>query len=344
MAQLPVIFHEGLGQNVRSGDWRAQCASTYDHFGAAVRENRLADAAALARYAPQEGQEAVDLFGQWLPMIRDYLRQAGIPAQVIADREQAIQVQVEVGRDAPVDAAGEWAEVCRLAQAAATLCENGTPGGAVELLEQSRVAWLDMHDRLCDRIQAMVGLVAELVGEQHIGELWQILMAPMIDGYARYDTRYAPWDRSAEILLHVTAEALRGHLSGPGRMGTVELVEETDRIGFRFRPCGSGGRNLTGETYGKYPVTTGPHDWAWNLEGVCLYCAHCCVLSELNPIRRLGYPAREVEPPYENATGRRDFCTWWVYRDPSLVPAHVYARTGHAKPATSAKTDPGQPG
>lgn len=328
-----IRFHAGVGQNVRAGDWRAQCAATHDLFAAALREGRLGDAAQLARYTVQECAEPMELFNAWLPQIREFMRGGGVAGREIEEGEAAIRAEVMAGRADPLRPEAEWREVCRLAEEAALLCESGDAQGALATLECSRAAYLDVHDRLCDWVQGMVGLAARHVGEESIGELWQLLMASMIDGYQRYDIDHVPWERSAEILLYVTAEALRGHLSGPHRRGDIELVEEADRIGFRFRPCGSGGRNVTGQTYRTYPVTTRKHDWAWNLEGVCLYCAHCCVLSELNPIRRLGYPAREVEPPYRNREGRRDFCTWWIYRDPSLVPAHVYERTGHEKPA-----------
>lgn len=327
-----IEFHEGYGQNVRAGDWRAQCAATHDLFVAAVNEGRLPEAAQLARYTTQECAEPMELFNAWLPQIRDFMRRGGVSDQDIADQEAALIAEVMKGRGRPLQPELEWQEVCRLAEEAAVLCETGDASGALVALESSRVAYLDVHDRLCDWVQGMVGLAARHLGEKQIGALWQLLMGSMIDGYKRYDIDHTPWERSAEILLYVTAEALRGHLSGPHRRGDIEVIEEKDRIGFRFRPCGSGGRNVTGQTYGIYPVTTEKHDWAWNMEGVCLYCAHCCVLSELNPIRRLGYPAREVEPPYENREGRRDFCTWWIYRDPALVPAHVYARTGHVKP------------
>lgn len=327
-------FHAGYGHNVRSGDWRAQCAATHDLFIVAVEEGRLADAAQLARYTTQECAEPMELFSAWLPQIRDFMRRGGVLDNDIATQEAALTEEVMKDRIRPLEPEAEWQEVCRLAEEAAVLCEKSRTTEALAALESSRSAYLDIHDRLCDLVQGMVGLAALQLGEDRIGELWQLLMGSMIDGYKRYDIDHTPWERSAEILLYVTAEALRGHLSGPHRRGDIELVEEKDRIGFRFRPCGSGGRNVTGQTYGTYPVTTAKHDWAWNTEGICLYCAHCCVLSELNPIRRLGYPAREVEPPYRNATGQRDFCTWWIYKDPALVPEHVYARTGHIKPTT----------
>ena len=86
-------------------------------------------------------------------------------------------------------------------------------------------------------------------------------------------------------------------------------------------------------------MTGQAYSWAWNIKGVCLYCAHCCALSERNPIKRLGHPARVVEPPYRNEEGSRDFCTWWVYDDPGAIPDEVYRRTGNAKPKANDDVD-----
>jgi hypothetical protein len=115
------------------------------------------------------------------------------------------------------------------------------------------------------------------------------------------------------------------------------LLEEGDRWGFRFAPCGSGGRTLSdyeapdGPRPGppfEFSVTTQQHDWAWNKTGVCSYCVHCCLLNELVPIDRLGYPTRTVDPPVWPDDRAEPRCTWWVYKDPSLVPDDVYARVG----------------
>ena len=329
----PLKYHEELGRMVRRGSWVDHCRSTYDLIVEALSAGDGAGAGELARYTLQEAQEPVELYLAWLPQIRDFLAERGVePAKIKAETAR-VRATVAKGADDNYDPEAGWLRVRELANTAADLAAEGRHDEAAEALEASRRAWLDTHDRLCDEVQGMIAVTAALVGEDSIGPLWERLMAPMFDSYDRYDIDLTPWEVSAEMLLQVTAEALRGHLTGPGRRGTLELVEEPDRIGFRFRPCGSGGRNFTGETHGSYPLTTAAHDWAWNIEGVCLYCAHCCVLSEVNPIRRFGYPAREVEPPYRNANGARNHCTWWIYRDPARVPDHVYRRTGNRKPS-----------
>lgn len=75
------------------------------------------------------------------------------------------------------------------------------------------------------------------------------------------------------------------------------------------------------------------HDWAWNTVGVCGYCVHCCLLNELTPIDRIGYPTRVIDPPVWPDDRANPQCTWWVYKDPSLVPDEVYERVGRTRPA-----------
>lgn len=323
--------HPGIGQPVRRGDWQAHCRSTYDLFAEAARAGDFAAAAELAGHTLTEALEPVELYAAWLPMIRDFLTENGVSADRVAAAEAA-RLPAITGPAGAFDPEAGWQAVQEAVARAQELCTAGDAEAAIAALEDGRRAWLDTHDRQCDHVQALIAIVAELLGEAAVGPLWERLMGPMLDSYEAHDTDRRPWPESAEILLLVTAEALRGHLTGPDRRGTLELVEEPDRIGFRFAPCGSGGRNFTGQTHGSYPLTTGRHDWAWNLEGVCLYCAHCCLLSEVNPIRRFGYPARQVDPPYRNASGSRAQCTWWVWRDPAQVPEEVYRRTGHRKP------------
>ena len=91
-----------------------------------------------------------------------------------------------------------------------------------------------------------------------------------------------------------------------------------------FAPCGSGGRIRAAERFG---VTRQRHDWAWNETGVCHYCVHCCVLMQLEPIDRLGYPVRVIDPPLKPGQS----CSWTVYRDPADVPESAYRRVGRTK-------------
>jgi hypothetical protein len=77
-----------------------------------------------------------------------------------------------------------------------------------------------------------------------------------------------------------------------------------------------------------FAVTKEAHDWSWGKKGVCLYCVHCCQLQERVPIQKLGYPVRVVDPPTWPADRETGLCTWYVYKDPSLVPDEAFRRVG----------------
>lgn len=79
-----------------------------------------------------------------------------------------------------------------------------------------------------------------------------------------------------------------------------------------------------------FSVTTEAHDWSFGAAGVCSYCVHCCLLNMTMPMDRLGYPTRVIEPPTWPAAREGGTCTWWVYRDPSLVPDAVFHQVGRS--------------
>jgi len=328
----PLRLHPALGYRIRAGSWKDHERSTYDLCLEAIAEQRWDDAIALAEYTIHEATEPHELYRDWIPQIRDFLVRNGVAETDVERDEAALLERLRQPDGTPFDPEAGWRATCAHTDAVIAACRHADGDRAARELENARRVWLATHDRKCDWVQGMIGIVALRLGEARIGELWDLLMAPMFDSYDKYDVERRPWPESAEQLLQVTAEALRGHLSGPQRRGTIEYVEEPGRRGFRFTPCGSGGRNFSGETFGSYPVTSDRHDWAWNMKGVCLYCAHCCALSERNPIKRFGYPARAVEPPYRNESGERTHCTWWIYDDPRDVPREVYERTGNRKP------------
>ena len=244
----------------------------------------------------------------------------------------------------------DFAAACAAAGAGAGAGETAT---ALDAYQAAVANWRQAHDGGCDRLYRYADLCAKHLGEDRVEDFWDELMAGFYDSRDRFDVDRAPWRDSFEILAVDTTETFRGHLSGPGRLGDIEIVEEADRIVFRFSPCGTGGRTFVdgvddGPGAGdegpghpgdgadgapRFGVTTRPHDWSWGKAGVCLYCVHCCQLQERIPIRRFGYPLRVVDPPLWPQGRGEGRCTWTIYKDPSQIPAEAYERVGETKPA-----------
>ena len=210
--------------------------------------------------------------------------------------------------------------------------DAGDAGEAKRLLESFRFEQQVLQDIYVDWIWAMLTWVQEHVGEPDVERIMrETLGAWASDRYANY------LELGFEEQVALTVEGMRGHLSGPGRIGNIEVTDEGDRVVIAFDPCGSGGRARRGDrARGIPPAVERPefgssreaHDWTWGREGVCLYCSHCSLVNEILPIERLGYPMRITENPIDPA----DPCRWILYRDPKTIPAEAYERVGKKKP------------
>jgi hypothetical protein len=331
----PVAYEPSLGRTARVGSWEQLAKGTFrsatEHLAAGDGEA----AAELVEVAVLEADELRDIYERWPAATFDWIRDHGVSG---ADVTAAIdQLGTLIGEQAMRGIQSEWPKFLAAVDGAAAAC-RAHADGAAGAVEHARTVWQGMHDRAVDRLSGLIDIAVRLVGEDSLGELWDFLMA---DWYAIHARRYSlanqPWTVSAHQLMIAIVDGFHAHLAGTGRQGDIEIIDEPTRIGFRFAPCGSGGRSLdaritddaprAGAPYG-FAVTTQPHDWAWNTVGICSYCVHCCQLNEIMPIDRLGYPTRVIDAPTWNPAEPVSTCTWWVYRDPADVPDHVYTRVG----------------
>jgi hypothetical protein len=342
----PVVFEISLGRETRAGDWEELSRGTYRTARDAFLDGHLESAALLVEQAVLEAEELHDIYDRWPEHTRRWILERGASEQDVA--RETTRLTGLVGQRAMDGIDAEWALFTTAVARAARLCRTGDRAAPVAI-EEARVVWLGIHDRAVDRVSGLVDIAVRLVGEASLGALWDHLMA---DWYAAHRQRYAPhaqeWPESARQLMVAIVDGFHAHLTGPDRSGDLEVIQEADRIGFRFAPCGSGGRAVaSGITAGSpraaapygFAVTTEKHDWAWNKVGICSYCVHCCQLNVVMPIDALGFPTRVIDPPTWPAQTENPSCTWWVYRHPSLVPAAVYEQVGRAAPVGTTPKD-----
>lgn len=253
-------------------------------------------------------------------------------------RRTVKELRPRVSDEAPVDRFHEHLNVefgedyeaydvqAKLDSGVEELARGFLAGTATEADVESLLAFYrDIHDRWRDELSAAIDLGAELLGEERVGELWAAIQASEIGGYARYDRANRPWSESFDEVVQSAFTGMHGHLCGPKFDGEIGVFEEEDHVELRFSPCGSGGRLRNENRFG---VTEEKYDWAWNREGVCYYCVHCCVLQQLEPIDNLGMPVRVIDPP----TSPGDSCSWKVYRSPELIPDSAYEEVGREPP------------
>ncbi|WP_396923392.1 hypothetical protein [Mycolicibacterium sp.] len=330
-----VAFEPALGRNARSGTWAELARGTFRTAREHVDRNEWEAAAQLVEVSVLEADELRDIYDRWPAATLRWVRAHDVTS---TELDAAVTRLGElVGDEAMAGVGPAWPRYTDAVTRAAQACRDQDPG-AGELIETARQVWQQIHDRAVDRVAGMIDIAVRLVGESSLGELWDHLMG---DWYEIHERRYSldnqPWADSAHQLMVAIVDGFHAHLTGTGRHGDIELIEEPGRTGFRFAPCGSGGRSVDARITGGTPrsappfgfaVTTEPHDWAWNTVGICSYCVHCCQLNEVMPIDRLGYPTRVIDPPTWTPDDPTTSCTWWVYHDPADVPDHVYRRVG----------------
>lgn len=343
-----VAFEASLGRNARQGTWSELAQGTFAAATRAFESGRYADAADLIEVSLLEAEELRDVYGRWPQDTLDWILAQGVTAGEAYDSVDRLTSLLGDRAMAGIDS--EWSSYTSAVVSASAECRSGGPDAPLAI-ENARRTWMEIHDRAVDRVSGLIDIAVRLVGEDQLGALWDHLMR---DWYATHEEKYSlesqPWSASARQLMVAIVDGFHAHLTGPDRGGDLEVIEQPDRVGFRFAPCGSGGRSLSaGITDNKpraappygFAVTTAPHDWAWNMTGICSYCVHCCKLNELMPIDRLGYPTRVIDPPTWPTEEESPSCTWWIYRDPSLVPDDVYRRVGRSPNRRPGASDAG---
>jgi hypothetical protein len=344
------VDREGPGVAQDHAGVRAETRSTFARAYAALRGGDVAGAQVLMDQILSEAAEARDLFPAFTERARAYLLAHGLAPAELAAEERRLAALLDPDGEG-LDTVSAWRALRAAAQKVLRLGASGRRGEAAAQLEEARRNWCAAHDLACDWIYGLLDAAFRRLGEDAIGDMWDALMSDLYATRDAYAPTARPWPVSVPALLEDAVSSLRGHLSGQDRMGDVEVAEESDRWTVTFDPCGSGGRTHRPDTTAdgtarmeppySFAVTTRGHDWAWQREGVCLYCVHCCQLQERVPIQRFGIPLRVIDPPTWPQSRRGGKCTWSIYKDPADVPASAYARVGLPKPDSTGPGDGG---
>lgn len=342
MSEPVLRFDESLGQRTRNGSWPELAVGTYQVIRDKLDQEDGAAAADLISVTVEEAAELRQIYGDWPGEILGWLAARGTGPEAIETERQRVAALLLAEHGRPYDLAAEWDRFVALTSAAAAACGSPDLTAARAGVQQAHEVWRQVHDYCVDEVYALLDAVVRLCGEDALPGVWNHLMRDWYDDHAtRLDVRNQPWAESARQLMTAIVHGFHGHLSGADRRGGMTFTEDEDRWGFRFDPCGSGGRVIRDDTTGGRPrpaepislaVTTRPHDWSWGQAGVQAYCVHCCLLNVVMPIDRIGYPTRVIEPPTWPAARAGGRCTWWVYKDPARIPDEVYERVGRRRP------------
>jgi hypothetical protein len=112
--------------------------------------------------------------------------------------------------------------------------------------------------------------------------------------------------------------------------GECQVDEDEDKITLSFR-CGTGGRLIDEGRYegdDAYLVLREAAGRTFTRDELPVYCAHCSVNNEMQPIEWGRAPNTVEHPP--RAAGEP--CVHHIYRDPSTLPDEIWVRLGKAPP------------
>lgn len=349
-----VSFDTNLNRRIRPGtDPFDHAVSTYLKAKQAVERGDKQDAAELMSHTIDEAQIIHDVMVQWQADLRDFLAEQGVSDQTVRALEARVADLSVLPDGEPYVIGKAWSDCRSAVLDAIAAIWTGSETEAFAAIDRAREVWRRHHDRQGDLTYGYMSLLVEECGEEIVPAMYDRIAGPLfIWRYAKFDISNYDWDEILDLLLFVSLESMRAHLSQRFRDDApIDVVEHDDRWVVTFDPCGSAGHVQRGDEVEGTPsrlkepynfkVIEGSYDWTDNLSGVCIYCNHCQVMMEHMPMDRFGYPVRVIDPPQypekdgipiDDTSEDRQKCSWTMYKSPDLIPEEVWTRCGRIKP------------
>lgn len=349
-----LIWSEDLAKRVRGGDWQDQSISTVVKIEEAHAEGQGEVAAELVDYFMEEAKTPYAIYDVWVRLIIEWLESEGVSREDCDAEMSRLRALLAFPDGRPFEQAPAWEA---LSAKAGIVGNRLRIGGPLDGLDDLRENWRQLHDRFIDLVAGLLAFVVQRFGEEALDPCYRYFMGPYLRerAFKPYDLRENELEDTLFRNIYTLIESQRSHLSGPDRLGNVEVEEDDDKWVTRFDPCGSGGRILRGDPVEGTPsrseppyefgVTQDAHDWSWNEKGVCYYCAHCCFAHDLLPTEAWGHPVRVTDPPLYPDDVRGDHpkkCTITVYKRLDAIPEEAYRRVGKKKPPPGSRV-PAEP-
>jgi hypothetical protein len=192
---------------------------------------------------------------------------------------------------------------------------------ALELIDTAVERWRSLQHYSIDWITSLLSFIGREYGEDAVEEALR----------ATGDDVVRPRRDPAWSALPAPVRAKAIARAMVANFGECDVSEDDDKIVLSFR-CGSGGRLIDGGRYdtegGPFLTLREPGGRTFGREALPVYCAHCSVNNEIQPVE-WGQPPTTVEfPPVRPG----EPCVHHVYRDTAAIPDEVYERIGKRRP------------
>jgi hypothetical protein len=200
--------------------------------------------------------------------------------------------------------------------------EAGRTDDGSALLDKAVEQWRSLQDYSINWITSLLTFIGEELGEDAVERALRKTGEEFVRPRRDTGTEWGALPASARA--KVIARAMVAN------MGTVDVAEDDEKIVLSFR-CGSGGRLIDDGRYeGEHAYLTlrEKSDRTFMRDELPVYCAHCSVNNEIQPVEWGGTPTSIEHPPERKGQA----CIHHIYKDPAAIPDAAYERIGKMPP------------
>ena len=208
-------------------------------------------------------------------------------------------------------------------QARAAFVAGRTDDGSA-LLDKAVAQWRSLQDYSINWITSLLTFIGEAVGEDGVERALRKTGDEFVR--PRRDTGIAWESLPASARAKVIARAMVSNF------GDVDVDEDDEKIVLSFR-CGTGGRLIDEGRYEgdhAYLTLREKSGRTFMRDELPVYCAHCSVNNEIQPVEWGSTPTSIEHPPERPG----EPCVHHIYKDVHNVPDEAYRRIGKESPSS----------
>jgi hypothetical protein len=186
------------------------------------------------------------------------------------------------------------------------------------LLDKAVDQWGALKDYSINWITSLLTFIGEELGEEAVERALRKTGDEFVR--PRRDTGTDWGSLPASVRAKVIARAMLSN------MGSVDVDEDDEKIVLSFR-CGTGGRLIDDGRYEGDPAYLTLREKSGRTfmrDELPVYCAHCSVNNEMQPVEWGGAPTSIEHPPERKG----EACVHHIYKDTSAIPDEAYERIG----------------
>jgi hypothetical protein len=202
--------------------------------------------------------------------------------------------------------------------------EAGRADDGSALLDKAVDQWRSLKDYSINWITSLLTFIGEELGEDAVERALRKTGEEFVRPRRDTGTDWGAVPASARA--KVIARAMVSN------MGTVDVDEDDDKIVLSFR-CGTGGRLIDEGRYeGEHAYLTlrEKSGRTFMRDELPVYCAHCSVNNEMQPVEWGGTPTSIEHPPEHEG----EQCVHHIYKDVAAIPDEDYRRIGETRPSS----------